>query len=185
MKPTTLEAPVDAVIEIFGHRFNGIKDIKNAVEVCARYNDMMAHPEDKKNIKHKKAANPVPGIYVLELWEPYPCFDEHDYAYEHRYYGNYFFSRKPFKDNQIFKLAQMRSLYNYQLISDELNSEAIPAVHYGGDSSNPLIIFPNDNTHVFGPEVQQGKDVNAPADKSIKFRVIHFLRRFLPSRMRQ
>lgn len=135
------EAPLDGEIVILGHTFNGLKDISEAVGVTARITQ--SYFDKKRQISRKDPTKPVSGIYVLELYEPYPCFDAEDYANENRKYHNFFFSTEPFTDekiNQIAKLSRRNGFLTNELVSDQMPAEYLPAVYFKGNPRDKLLV---------------------------------------------
>ena len=111
-------------IEILGHVFNGLNDIKRAVESYCRVGHTPWDLEPK---------SPVEGVHVVCVYEPYPCFDSEDYANEDRDFSNYFFSTKPFTKQQIKRLAGLPRRYNARIVNDNMPEWATPAVYYRGE----------------------------------------------------
>ncbi len=111
-------------IEILGHVFNGLADIKMAVEAYCRIECEPWESEPK---------SPVEGIHVVCVYEPYPCIDSEDYANEDRDFSNYFFSTKPFTKQQIERLAKLPGRCNAQMVNETMPEWAVPAVYYRGE----------------------------------------------------
>ena len=80
------------------------------------------------------------GIHVLELYMHYPCFDFEDFLYENRVYSNFFFSREPFTDEDINRIAEMPRETNYCLVHERMDEANLPAIYFQGDSHHKLII---------------------------------------------
>lgn len=117
-------------VEILGHVFNGLSDIKKAVETYCRIE------RDSWDIEPK---SPVNGLHVVCIYEPYPCFDSEDYANEDRDYSNYFFSPRPFTKQLIDKLSKLSGRCNAQIVCDSMPEWAVPAVYYSGDGDKMVI----------------------------------------------
>lgn len=117
-------------VEILNHIFNGLDDIKKAVESYCRIG------RDSWNTEPK---SPIEGIHVVCVYEPYPCFDSEDYANEDRDYSNYFFSTKPFTKQQITLLSKLPGRCNAQLVCEALPEWALPAVYYRGDGDKMIV----------------------------------------------
>lgn len=117
---------VDVVI--FGHKFHGLRDIEQAVEARVRKGE--CKPSDIYWCKPEKA---VEGIHVVKKYEPYPCFDEHDYAYENRRYSWYYFSTQPFDADVICRLSCYVDAANNATSKQEYLPQATPSIHYPGD----------------------------------------------------
>lgn len=119
-------------VVIFGHTFHGLKDIEQAVEARVRkkYFKKVCKPSD---IYWRTPEKAVEGIHVVEKYEPYPCFDEHDYAYENRRYSWYYFSTQPFDADLICQLSGYVDAVNNASSRQEYLPQATPSIHYPGD----------------------------------------------------
>lgn len=129
------EIPVNARVEILGHTFSGLIEIKQAVATYAR----VMNSTFGRHVFTVEPRKPVPGLHVLNLFEPYPCFDSDDYASEDRDYCNFFFSRKPFEKADIERLSRIKKGFNNCLVNDNTPLEALPAVYYKGDGPVMLL----------------------------------------------
>lgn len=125
------EVSKDSKIEICGHVFNGLAEIRNAVEAYSRIGK-----DDSWTTEPKK---PVEGVHVICVYEPYPCFDSYDYASEDRDYRNYFFSTEPFTMEQIERLSKLPGNFNAQIVNETMPEWALPAVYYGGESKKIIV----------------------------------------------
>lgn len=134
--------PIDAQITIFGHTFNGLSDVREYVDAMSS----IGHRDergiwDKPYISSCTPKKYIPGIHILEIYERYPCFDSSDYAYEDRYYRNYFFSQQPFTRSEIKQLALLKYKGNC-----ELDPTSIPAkyahLYYVGEGDNMVLTTP-------------------------------------------
>lgn len=123
-------------IEILGHVFNGLEDIDNSVEVETRLSNSIG----ERYICQITPKTPVPGIHVLKIYQPYPCFDSSDFMYENRRYCNYFFSKEKFTEEIINTIADSYWFDNYCLVHQDMDEKFTPAVYYGGSSWNDLIV---------------------------------------------
>ena len=124
------EVGKNSKIEILGHVFNGLADIKRAVETYCRID------RDSWNTEPK---SPADGIHVICVYEPYPCFDSEDYANEDRDYSNYFFSTRPFTKQQIDRLSKLPGRCNAQIVCDTMPEWSAPAVYYRGDGEKMVV----------------------------------------------
>ena len=124
------EVGKNSKVEILGHFFNGLVDIKKAVETYCRID------RDSWNTVPQ---SPVNGIHVICVYEPYPCFDSEDYANEDRDYSNYFFSIKPFTKQQIDRLSKLSGRCNAQIVCDTMPEWAVPAVYYSGNGDKMVL----------------------------------------------
>lgn len=117
-------------IEILGHVFNGLNDIKSAVESYCRVGRKPWGSEPK---------SPVEGVHVVCIYEPYPCFDSEDYASEDRDFSNYFFSTEPFTKQHIERLANLPGRCNAQMVDETMPEWAAPAVYYRGEGDKIIV----------------------------------------------
>lgn len=117
-------------IEILGHEFKGLNEIKRAVESFCRIGSQPWDTEPKSKIG---------GIHVICIYEPYPCFDSEDYANENRDFSNYFFSTEPFTKQQIERLAKLPGRCNAQMVNESMPEWALPAVYYRGEGDKLIM----------------------------------------------
>lgn len=115
-------------IEILGHVFHGLQDIKEHVEMSLyrRYSHGMA-----------SIAEPLRKceVHVGEMWSPYPCFDSEDYLNENRTYQNYIFRRRPITQDDMRKLSELPSSCNECRVSENVPEDMRPMVYYVGDGA--------------------------------------------------
>lgn len=139
-KHTTKTVPINEPITILGHTFQGLKEIRDAVEATSS----VGHGKMKGNrfvgwyepyISTIAPKNRIQNVHVLEILQRYPCFDSSDYAYEDRYFTNYFFSEQPFTKDVIFKLALLPYKGICELDINEL-PESFPHIYYVGEGEN-------------------------------------------------
>ena len=95
----------------------------------------------KPYISTREPALRIPGLHILEVYERYPCFDSSDYAYEDRYFRNYFFSDKPFTREQINRIAYMKRVGNLVFIKDEMPEWSLPSAYYKGEGDKIIYAF--------------------------------------------
>ncbi len=126
------ECSIHSDVEILGHVFHGLKEIKAAVEMSA---SPFSHDEiDKEYVDKKMPDAQIQGVHVAEIWQSYPCFDFEDRMNENRTYQNYFFSDKPFTPERICEIYQKcHEQFNFGLINENMPAEYAPAVYYVGD----------------------------------------------------
>jgi len=130
------EVNIDSPIVIMGHTFNGLAGINRAV---GAYSRIITSFYGKRYVSYRDPEEPVPGIHILKLYEGYPCFDEDDYADEKREYVNFFFSGKPFTQEEIERLASLPSMSNCRLVTEGTPTDALPAVYYSGNGNKMIV----------------------------------------------
>lgn len=127
--------PTDTIIEILGHTFNGLSEIRMAVEAELR----IAETHFGNTVWHPTPQKPVEGLHVVCLYEPYPIFDSYDDASENRNYVNFFFSTEPFSDSYMYFLARLKHEMNYQIVNEGMSTYAAPAIYYDGDGKKMTV----------------------------------------------
>lgn len=139
MKVETQKIPIYSKMTILGHKIDGIQAINNACEASC---DMRKRSGDKKyQIWRLNPKCPIARLHVVKIYEPYPCFDSSDYAYENRDYNNYFFSTSPFSDEDIVWLIEnIKPGINACLVHEEMPVRATPAIYFNGESSTMLLV---------------------------------------------
>lgn len=130
------EVSIGNSVEIMGHVFPNLKAIRMAVGKYARIADPLF---GKRTIFDGTPKECPDGLYVLQMYEPYPCFDSDDYANEDRDYCNYFFSDKPFTEQQIEQLAHIKPEMNSRIINERTPEWAFPSVYYQGDGNTMMV----------------------------------------------
>ena len=127
-----LSVSIDDDVEMLGHVFHGLDDIKRHVEMSLY-----------KNYAHGKADEREPEerceVHVGEMWMPYPCFDFEDSLYEDRTYQNYILRRRPITQGDMKRLSALPSKGNELRITEELPIDMLPMVYYVGDGDTMLV----------------------------------------------
>lgn len=145
--PIIVKASISDAIEILGHKVEGYKALLKAVEFASSPGSTITDGSGKEVVLNKpyiSSRNPIlriPGLHILEIYEGYPCFDSSDYAYEDRFYQNFFFSNKPFTHEQINRIAFMKRVGNLEFIRDEMPEWAFPSAYYVGEEDEIIYAF--------------------------------------------
>lgn len=130
-------------ITIFGHTFQNAQEILASVNssVNLKYVKILGEIE----IFRSRKALPDIGVYIVNIYHPYPCFDSYD-SCEDRHYNNLYFSRRPLTDQQIERLASQPILkYNEQQIGEGMTGEILPAIYIDGD--HPTMTLASDRPY--------------------------------------
>ncbi len=117
MKTIITHQPCNKNIEILGHVYYGIQDIKNQ---CQRDSG---------------------PLVILQNSELFPCFDAEDYATETRFFRNFLFCKsneEAAKKGDIFRKCEIRA-GNYCLIGEDMPEEMLPMIYYE-DGAKEVII---------------------------------------------
>ena len=120
-------------VEILGHVFHGLEDIKQHVELSL-YKDYSRGPA------RERKPSEVCEVHVGEMWMPYPCFDSSDSMYEDRTYQNYIFRFEPITQDDMRKLSDLPSKGDECRISDEVPEDVLPILYYVGDGMRMLLM---------------------------------------------
>lgn len=126
---TTKEININDTFEVLGHRFAGLQDVRKAVEISSN----IPYCEDKPYITTDAPKTRIPGVYVLEVYEGYPCFDSSDYAFENRFFRNFFFSPVPFTRQQVANIAKLHTHNNGTIKPENIAAIGLPHLYYLGD----------------------------------------------------
>lgn len=146
-KPVIVKASISDTVEILGQKVEGYKAIRKAVEYSTSPGSTMIDGRGKEVVFDKpyiSSCNPVlriPGLHILEVYQLYPCFDSSDYAYEDRFFRNFFFSERPFTHEQINRIAFMKRVGNLEFIRDEMPEWAFPCAYYKGEGDEIIYAF--------------------------------------------
>lgn len=146
-KPILMTVSINDTINILGHNIEGLEAIRNAVDFSSSPGETTINGKGKEIMVFKPYISSqapkvrIPGLHVLEIYERYPCFDSSDYAYEDRYYRNFFFSDKSFTNEEITRLACMKRRGNLEFISDMMPDWALPAVYYVGERDKMIVSY--------------------------------------------
>lgn len=133
---------INDTIVIFGHRFNGLADIRQAVQIYMR-EDWDPFPA-KGNLYQ-----PVNGLSVLCNYEPYPTFDEYDAMCENRDYENYYFLDRPFTKNETDAVATVYPRMDFCKVYKGMKMPFDSVViYYGGYGGTMLVAYPEESNNV-------------------------------------
>lgn len=117
MKITITRQPSNQDIEILGHIYHGIQDVKNQCQ---------------------SDSGP---LVILENSERFPCFDYEDYATEKRFFRNFLFCKsneEAARKGDVFRKCKERA-GNYCLIGEDMSEEMLPMVYYE-DGNKEVVI---------------------------------------------
>lgn len=82
-------------------------------------------------ITYAQEGKPKKGVYVGVISERYPCFDSHDYAYDHRRYWNIIFAKS--EVDLKSKLAKLNNTV-HSINFCKCSATLAPMAYWGGDS---------------------------------------------------
>ena len=122
-------------IEILGHVFHGLRDVRTHVEMSL-YKDYSQGPADAKQ---PRKTGPV---HVGEMWMPYPCFDDADFANENRSYRNYIFRDRPITQADMEALSDLPTHGNEYRFASAMPADTLPILYYQGDGNKMELAVP-------------------------------------------
>lgn len=117
MKTIIIHQSCDKNIEILGHVYHGIQDIKN------------------------QCYSESGPLVILDNCQLFPCFDCDDYATEIRFFRNYLFCKsneEAARKGAIFQRSEIRA-GNYCLIGEDMPEEMLPMVYYEDESKEVIV----------------------------------------------
>lgn len=117
MKTIITRQPCNKDIEILGHVYHGIQDIKNQCQ---------------------SDSGP---LVILQNSQLFPCFDAEDYATETRFFRNFLFcqsNEEAARKEGIFRKSEVRGA-NFCLIGEDMPEEMLPMVYYEDEEKEVVI----------------------------------------------
>lgn len=122
----------DEQIDILGHRYNGIADIRRCVARKARLSyDGWYHFEISKGT-------------IGEVYEAFPYYDITDPYNDAHTFQNYFFRRNIISEDDIKAVMNLEPDFNYCLVSEKIPEELLPMIYYDGEGDYILVAMKNE-----------------------------------------
>lgn len=126
------QVSINADIEILGHVFHGLKDIEKHVEMSLYKSYSRGKADERKPDEQC-------DVHVGEMWMPYPCFDEEDFATENRSFRNFVFRSRPITQDDMKTLSELPSKRGECRISEDVPQDVLPLVFYVGDGDTMVV----------------------------------------------
>lgn len=136
--------PITAELTFFGKRTN-LEQLRKCIEIFRRIKHWTSDCEREDETLH-----------VAEIFEPYPCFDEFDYACEKRRYENYVIRDHKITEEYLMKMEDSHG-YNYCFTVDSISSEFLPIVFHNGDDHFMYVGTSKDNPQITPEELAEMK----------------------------
>ncbi len=142
VKNTTKVISIYETIEIMGHKLN-YKQICDTVECSVPLallyvdNKGVTRVVGKLYITEEEPSLKIQGLHTLNIWEPYPCFDEHDYDNESRFHNYYILSKRKFNEKYIIEIMNALKPFNLNNIPAKFR----PLVYRNGENENMTIVL--------------------------------------------
>lgn len=137
--------PVTAELTFFGKQIN-YDQLWDCCEIVQRIGHEASDRERKDDT-----------LYVANLYEPYPCFDEFDYACEKRNFENYVISDHKITEDDLLKMEDDSHGLNYCFAVDSISSEFLPIVSRDGDDRFMYVATSKDNPQITPEELAEMK----------------------------
>lgn len=116
---------VDDKVTIFGHTFNGLRDISRSAELwgcdygqgvdCTRV--IPAFCNEK--------------VHVADIYKGYPQFDNTDVG-DHRAYHNYIFRNHPISEKDVERVMHTPHGFNFCMMHEHICEDQLPILYYSG-----------------------------------------------------
>lgn len=126
------ECSIHDDVEILGHVFHGLNDIKQYVEISLR------REYSHDGVMRMEAAKRC-EVHVGELYDYYPCFDSSDYGSENRCYSNFIFRNHPILLNDMRRLAELPGRINNCRVTEDVSQDMRPMAYYNGEGDVMLV----------------------------------------------
>lgn len=130
---TVQRLPIDADVEILGHVFHGLEDIRQYVE-------MSLYKSYDKGAASEWEPKKKCEIHVGEMWMPYPCFDSEDFANENRSFINFIFRSRPLTQDDMRQLSELPSSGSQCRVTDHVPQDMLPLLYYCGEGNEMLFL---------------------------------------------
>ena len=127
---------IEEDVEILGHIFHGLDDIKAYVEMTLYEND-----RSKESARHGSPEK-CGDVHVGEVRMSYPCFDSSDYDCENRSYQNYIVRKEAISVDELWKVKNLPTSGNFKMIDEQMPIDVLPMVYYQGDGGCMLVATP-------------------------------------------
>lgn len=121
----------DKVI-ILGHTFNGMKDIREHVELFGREGYDGLHCWSPTEVE------PYDDVHIGHFYDNYPVFDSSDLC-DNRTYQNYIFRPAPITEANMKDAFCTSHGFNFCMVHENIPEENLPILYYSGDGKYMLL----------------------------------------------
>ena len=119
-------------VTILGHSFNGLKDIREHVELYGRDGYDGLHCWSPTEVE------PYEDVHVGHFYESYPIFDSSDLC-DDRTYQNYIFRAAPITEADMKEALRISHGINFSMVHETISEENLPILYYKGDGKYMLL----------------------------------------------
>ncbi|MBE6303613.1 MAG: hypothetical protein E7089_06725 [Bacteroidales bacterium] len=119
-------------VTILGHTFNGLKDIREHVELCGREGYDGLHCWSPTEVE------PYEDVHVGHFYDNYPVFDSYDLG-DDRTYQNYIFRNSPIAEANMKETFCTFHGFNFCMVHENIPEDRLPILYYSGDGKYMLL----------------------------------------------
>ena len=123
---------VNDKVTILGHTFNGLKDIREHIELYCR------EGYDGLHCWSPTEAASYDDVHIGHFYENYPVFDSYDLA-DDRTYQNYIFRAVPITADDMKEVFGTFHGLNFCMVHENMPEEMLPVLYYSGDGKYMLL----------------------------------------------
>ena len=119
-------------VTILGHTFNGLKDIREHIELygCEGFDGLHCWSPTEVELYE--------DVHIGHFFESYPAFDSYDLA-DDRTYQNYIFRPTPITEANMKDAFRTFHGFNFCMIHENIPEENLPILYYKGDGQYMLL----------------------------------------------
>ena len=119
-------------VTILGHTFNGLKDIREHVELFG------SEGYDGLHCWSPTEVEPYKDVHIGHFYENYPVFDSYDLA-DDRTYQNYIFRPTSITETNMKDAFCTFHGFNFCMVHENIPEENLPILYYSGDGQYMLL----------------------------------------------
>lgn len=119
-------------VSILGHTFNGLKDIREHIELYGREWCDGLHCWSSNEIES------YDDVHIGHFYENYPIFDCYDLC-DDRTYQNYIFRTAPVTEEDMEEAFQIFHGLDFCTVHENIPEEMLPILYYSGDGKYMLL----------------------------------------------
>ena len=112
-------------VTILGHTFNGLKDIREHIEMYGREGFDGLHCWSPTEVE------PYEDVHIGHFYDNYPIFDSSDLC-DDRTYQNYIFRTAPITEEDMKESFRTFHGFNFCMVHEDIHKERLPILYYKG-----------------------------------------------------
>lgn len=125
-------------VTILGHTFNGLKDIKEHVELYGHvvHNKLYSCWSDIE-------VDAYDDVHIGHFYDNYPIFDSSDLC-DNRTYQNYIFRSKNLSESDMKEAFLISHGFNFCMVHENIPENQLPILYYRGEGEYMLLAIPKE-----------------------------------------